>query len=115
MSAASERFIRGGMIPFLMESHHTPSTPGQLIEQLVRRGLDADKGLAEQIVRTPECIPLLIEVLDDDALWASDCWAPIHALHLLSAMRVKEAVPIVLRLLRTDPDVFGDWLTETLP
>jgi len=87
-----------------------------LVDLLIASGLNIDKKLAEDIKNDKDTIPFLINILKDEKVWEKgNGWAAINTMHILSAMKAKEAIPIIIDLLKKEPDSFGDWLTETVP
>jgi hypothetical protein len=93
-----------------------------LVRELVRSGLDIDRGLVEELLkRGAAVVPHLAEILDQDRYWSSDektpgrGWAPISALHLLGAIADPSGLDAILRVLHHRPDDLGDWLTEDIP
>jgi len=93
-----------------------------LVRELVRSGLDVDRGLVDKLLeRAGEAIPYLAEILDEDKYWRLDeeapgaGWAPISALHLLAAIAHPDGLEPILRVLHRRPDDLGDWLTEDIP
>lgn len=106
-------------IPYsVIEDQMIEKEPEYLVELLIESGLNVDKKLSEEIKNKKEAIPLLIDILKTNKYWQKgeegDAWAPLHALHLLSAMKAQEALPIILDILRYRPDDLGDWLTEEM-
>ena len=93
-------------------------TPKELTDLMIDSGLNVSMELAEDIAEHNGTTQLLIDILRTNKYWQkgeeSDGWAPIHALHLLSAKKAAEAIPTIIDVLRYKPEDLGDWLTEEI-
>lgn len=88
-----------------------------LVDKLRHLNLDITREFAEEIKSRKETVPYLLEILDDEkALYDPEDWALFHAMHLLGAMKVYEAVPKVLEMIKEDNElIFGDWTENIIP
>ena len=88
----------------------------ELIEELTSSGLGVSYELAEEIRRRPDADLHLVRLLEDERYWdpegPGEGWAPIHAIHLLSAIGSEKGLKALEDVLRKRPDDLGDWLTE---
>ena len=78
----------------------------RLIDRLFSVGQRLSPALEKQILEHGIAAePLLLEIIDDDALFAADArglgYAPIHALRLLGVLRATAAIPTMLDVLRS--------------
>lgn len=98
---------------------HVPRLGEELVEKMVSSGLLIDRELVAELLEKQEVVPHLIEVLEDDRYWGPDGlgggWGPIHAIHLLGAIKTDECLRALLKLIRSREKYLGDWLTEDMP
>jgi hypothetical protein len=94
-----------------------PPAPEDIVRQLVTAGRDVPKALVDQILTKGDAVvEPLGEVMLDGALWNDPShggWGPIHAMHLLWALKSLRALPFFEKLLV--PDHNSDWITEDMP
>lgn len=102
------------------ETAYTFKTTEALISEMLDRGLEIPYELAEELASREDASPYLLQLIDKDDYWLhggpGDGWAPIHALHLLSAIGDIKTLPKLIELANkyNDFEHFGDWITEDL-
>ena len=98
----------------MKEQSHAES----LVATLISSGLKVPKEVINEIVHDKNTIPYLIDILRTNKYWLpkgeGDAWAPVHAIHLLGAMKAYEALPTILDVLTYKSEDLGDWLTESM-
>jgi len=96
------------------ELYAAASTDAELAELWKKVGLDVPKELVDGTVRRGAAmVPYLGELLTDQDLWETDsqeCWAPVHALFLLQAIKDPFATPYVVDALRRGLGM--DWIDQ---
>ena len=99
--------------------HYAESKAYELIQKMLSSGLLVDHGLAAELSGRGDAVPYLIEILRRDEYWEKggpgDGWAPIHAIHLLGAIKTDECLPALIDTIRHRGEELGDWLTEDMP
>ncbi len=88
-----------------------------LIRRLVYLGPNTDEDTVRVLLRRrEESLPRIIRMVRGEDLWDLDkgysTWAPICAVHLLSAMGGKNAIEAVVDAIGKHHDEVGDWITE---
>lgn len=94
---------------------------GGLIELMVRLKLYVNKTLALEIAKREDAIFHLRRLLQDGRYWYTELkdfgegWAPIHAIHILAMIKSREALELLLDIIRYRGEDLSDWLTEDVP
>jgi len=92
-----------------------------LIAQMVELKLYVNKTLALEIARREDAIFHLRRLLQDGRYWYPDlkdfgeAWAPIHAIHILAMIKSREALELLLDVIRYRGEDLSDCLTESVP
>jgi hypothetical protein len=93
----------------------------ELIELMVRLKLYVNKTLALEIAKREDALFHLRRLLQDGRYWDPDlanygeAWAPIHAIHILAMIKNREALELLLDIVRYRGEDLSDWLTESVP
>lgn len=90
-----------------------------LINEMIALNLDVPSDLAQEIASRKDAIFYLRRILREDKYWnpggPSDAWAPIHVIHILPLIKTREALELLLDIIRDERDALGDWITEDAP
>lgn len=90
-----------------------------LINEMISLNLNVPPELAQEIALREDAIIYLKRILQDDKYWyqggPGDAWAPIHTIHILSLIKTKDALELLLAIMRDEKDALGDWITESMP
>ena len=92
-----------------------------LIAQMVELRLYVNKTLASEIAKRGDAIFHLRRILQDGRYWYTElkdfgeAWAPIHAIHILAMIKSREALELLLDVIRYRGEDLSDWLTESVP
>ena len=90
-----------------------------LINEMVSLCLEVPPGLAQEIASRDDAFPHLKNILENDKYWnhggPGDGWAPYHVIHILPLLKTKEALDLLLDIMRDKTDLLGEWITESTP
>jgi len=90
-----------------------------LVDYMISLELDVNRDLALEIGKREDALFYLRKLLQDGMLWYStrrgNGWAPIHAIHILPLIKTKEALKLLLDIMRYKEEELSDWLTEDCP
>ncbi|VVB84945.1 Uncharacterised protein [uncultured archaeon] len=90
-----------------------------LINEMISLNLDVPPNLAQEIASRKDAIFYLRRILQGDKYWypggLGDAWAPIHVIHILPLIKTREALELLLDIMRDERDALGDWITEDTP
>lgn len=90
-----------------------------LISEMVSLCLEVPQELAQQIASRDDAVSYLRAILQNEKYWhqggPGDAWAPIHAIHILPLVKTKDALELLLDILRNESDALGEWITESIP
>jgi hypothetical protein len=92
-----------------------------LIAQMVELRLYVNKTLALEIARRKDAVFHVRRILQDGRYWYTElkdfgeAWAPIHAIHILAMIKSREALELLLDVIRYRGEDLSDWLTESVP
>lgn len=94
-----------------------PEYPTELLIQImVDLGLYVNKTVAQEIAKRDDAVFYLRKLLQYGKHWRSggpgDGWSPLHAIHILSLIKSKEAFELLLDIIRYHEDDLDDWVTE---
>jgi hypothetical protein len=93
------------------------STEG-LIEIMLQLKLYVNKPFALELAKRDDAVFWLRRMLQHGRNWYFDDsgngWAPIHAVHILSLIKTKEAFELLLDIIRYRGEDLSDWLTESV-
>lgn len=91
----------------------------ELIDLMVELGLYVNKTLALEIAGRKDAVFWLRRLIQKGIYWYSgypgDAWSPIHAIHILALIKSKEALELLLDVVRYRGEDLSDWLTENVP
>jgi hypothetical protein len=106
-------------VKFTPSGAHVPRIGEELVERMISCGLMVNYGLAAELLERREVVPSLIDILEDDRYWEpgglGGGWGPIHAIHLLGAIKTDECLRALIKLIRGRGKDLGDWLIEDMP
>ncbi|MFV9632042.1 MAG: DUF1186 domain-containing protein, partial [Methanosarcinales archaeon] len=81
--------------------------------------LEVPQELAQQIASRDDAVSYLRGILQKKKYWyqggPGDAWAPIHAIHILPLIKSKDALELLLDIIRDERDALGEWITESTP
>lgn len=90
-----------------------------LITEMVSLCLEVPQELAQQIASRDHAVSYLRVILQNKKYWhqggPGDAWAPIHAIHILPLIKTKDALELLLDIIRDERDALGEWITESTP
>ena len=105
-------------VKFTPSGAHVPRIGEELVEKMISCGLMVNHGLVKELLERREVVPSLINIIEDDRYWEPEGlgggWGPIHAIHLLGAIKTNECLRALVKLIRSRK-ALGDWLTEEMP
>jgi hypothetical protein len=114
-----KRYRRKKSVKLAPSGTHVPRLGGELVEKMISSGLLVERDFVAKLLERREVVPHLIEVLNDDRYWElgglGGGWGPIHAIHLLGAIKTDECLRALIRLFRSRRKELGDWLIEDMP
>lgn len=91
----------------------------ELVELMVELKLYVNRTLALEIAKREDAVFYLRKMIQDGMNWRSDGpgegWSPIHAIHILALIKSREALELLLDIIRYHEDDLSDWLTESVP
>ncbi len=87
----------------------------ELVDLMAELKLYINKTLALEIAKREDAVFYLRRLLQNGRYWRDDLWSPIHAIHILSLAKSKEAFELLLDIIRYRGDGLGDWLIEGTP
>ena len=92
---------------------------GDLVDYMISLELDVATDLALEIGKREDALFGLRKLLQDGMFWYStrrgNGWAPIHAIHLLPLIKTRDALKLLLDIMRYKGEELSDWLTEDCP
>jgi hypothetical protein len=90
-----------------------------LIQEMVSLCLEVPPELAQEIGSRDNAISFLSDILHGDEYWdhggPGDGWAPYHVIHILTLLKTKEALELLLETTRNKLDLLDGWITESIP
>ncbi|SNQ62431.1 DUF1186 domain-containing protein [Candidatus Methanoperedens nitratireducens] len=90
----------------------------ELVELMVELKLYVNRNLALEIAKREDAVFYLRKMIQDGMHWRSDGpgegWSPIHAIHILALIKSREALELLLDIIRYHEDDLSDWLTENV-
>lgn len=99
------------------EMHEMPTS--ELMEVMAELEIFVNRQLALEIAGRADAVFHLRKLLQDGQSWQADLpgdgWAPIHAIHVLALVKSKDALELLLDVVRYRGDDLSDWLTDDMP
>ncbi len=90
-----------------------------LITEMVSLCLEVPQELAQQIASRDDAVFYLRDILKNEKYWCQNgpgnAWAPIHAIHILPLIKTKDALELLLDIIRDERDALGELITESTP
>ena len=90
-----------------------------LIKEMVTLCLEVPQELAQEISSRDDAFSYLRGILQNEKYWyiggPGDAWAPLHAIHILPLIRTRDALELLLDIMRDKNEALGDWITESTP
>ncbi|RLG14327.1 MAG: hypothetical protein DRN71_03255 [Candidatus Nanohalarchaeota archaeon] len=90
-----------------------------IIGMMMELGLYVNTTIALEISKRKDAVFCLRKFLQDSCNWRWNkeerSWAPVHAIHILAIIKTKEALELLLDIIRYRGNDLDDWLTETVP
>ncbi len=91
----------------------------ELIELMVKLKLYVNKTLALEIAKRNDAVFWLRKMIQDGRHWLNtgtgEGWSPIHTIHILALIKSREALELLLDIIRYHEDDLSNWLTENVP
>ena len=87
----------------------------ELIELMIELNLYVNKTLALEIAKREDAVFYLRKLIQNGRHWRTSIWPHVHAIHILTLIKNKEAIELLLDTIRYRGDDLGDWLTEDVP
>jgi hypothetical protein len=91
----------------------------QLVEHMVSLGLKVTEEIALEIAKREDSLFHIRKILQDGMYWRQsgpgDGWTPFHAIHILPLLKTRDALELLLDIMRYDNEDLGDWITEDTP
>ncbi|HID20266.1 MAG TPA: DUF1186 domain-containing protein [Methanophagales archaeon] len=91
----------------------------QLVEHMVSLGLNVTEEIALEIAKREDALFHIRKILQDGMYWRQigpgDGWTPFHVIHILPLIKTRDALELLLDIMRYDNEELGDWITEDTP
>lgn len=91
----------------------------QLVEHMVSLGLNVTEELALELAKREDALFHIRKILQDGMYWrrtgSGDGWTPFHAIHILPLIKTRDALELLLDIMRYNNEDLGDWITEDTP
>jgi hypothetical protein len=107
-----------GMSWDLIQADMHENSTEELIEGMSALGLYVNKKFALEVARRDDAVFYLRKLIQDGVYWRrsgpGEGWSPIHAMHILALIKSREALELLLDIIRYHNDDLFGWLTENV-